>query len=226
MNSTETYHKGVDLLRQGITSNGFVASTGYLTTLCALSAILAPNDLESFFDIKNLISIFKIANLKAEAQCAQLGKSNPSSFHFIGLGSGWARGGLYDLESKFVEGGISTIEIADLKNFTHGRYISAYKYRSNRIAIIMECHPYEELVNHIKKKLQKQIKIIELSTDLPSLQGGIDLAVQALYLANHLGIREGIPDITRPVYPKEARGLYSWEPKDPFRSEEVISQKK
>ena len=31
MNSTETYHKGVDLLRQGITSNGFVASTGFRT---------------------------------------------------------------------------------------------------------------------------------------------------------------------------------------------------
>ncbi len=29
MNGTETYHKGVDLLRQGITSNGFVASTGF-----------------------------------------------------------------------------------------------------------------------------------------------------------------------------------------------------
>ena len=28
MNSTETYHKGVELLRQGLTSNGFVASTG------------------------------------------------------------------------------------------------------------------------------------------------------------------------------------------------------
>lgn len=29
MNGTETYHKGVALLRQGITSNGFVASTGF-----------------------------------------------------------------------------------------------------------------------------------------------------------------------------------------------------
>ncbi|MDI6884785.1 MAG: PfkB family carbohydrate kinase [archaeon] len=201
---------------------GFVATVGYLATLGSLLAIFAPNnlkeDLDQLFEYKNLSSIFKAADFRAREMCEGLSGS-PSNYHFIALGSGWARPALVDLESKFVEGGIATIEYSELKNFTHGRYISAYRHRSNKIAVILRCPPYNDLANTIKKYLKKQMKVFELSTDRHSVLGAIDLVIQALYLTHHLGLREGI-DISKPAkYPPEARGMYSWTPREPINGE-------
>ena len=70
----------------------------------------------------------------------------------------------------------------------------------------------------IFKKLKKQMKVLQLSTDRHSVLGAIELVIQALYLAHHLGVREGV-DISKPKYPKEARGMYSWTPKEPINGE-------
>lgn len=197
---------------------GFVSTVGYLSTIGSLLAIFAPNnlkeDLDQLFEYKTILGIFKAADFRARELCEGLSGS-PIDYHFIALGSGWARPALVDLESKFVEGGIATIECAELKNFTHGRYISAYRHRNNRIAIILKCQPYKDLADMIHKKLKKQMNVFELSTDRHSVMGAIELVVQALYLTHHLGLREGI-DISKPKYPKEARGMYSWAPKEPI----------
>jgi sugar/nucleoside kinase (ribokinase family)/fructoselysine-6-P-deglycase FrlB-like protein len=200
---------------------GFVATLGYLATLGSLLAIFAPDnlkeDLHRLFDYKTLSGIFKAADFRARGLCEGL-SGLPSNYHFIALGSGWARPALVDLESKFVEGGIATIECSELKNFTHGRYISAYRHSKNRIAVILRCPPYNDLADMINKKLKKQMKVFELSTDCQSVLGAIDLVIQALYLTHHLGLREGV-DISKPKYPKEARGMYSWTPKEPINGE-------
>lgn len=197
---------------------GFLSIVGYLATIGALLGIFAPNylkkDLDHLFEYKTLLSIFRAADIRARGLCDGLSRS-PSDYHFIALGSGWARPALVDLESKFVEGGIATIEYSELKNFTHGRYISAYRHRNNRIAIILKCPPYMDLADMIHKKLKKQMKVFELSTEHSSVLGAIELVIQALYLTHHLGLREGI-DISKPKYPKEAKGMYSWSPKEPI----------
>jgi sugar/nucleoside kinase (ribokinase family) len=206
-------------------SMGHVATIGYLATLSSLSAILSPNyikdELEDFFKFDILRNISKAADFKARELCEKL-DSKPSEYHFIGLGSGWARPALVDLESKIVEGGISTIECSELKNFTHGRYISAYRHRKDRVAIVIRCSPFEDLAEFLKKRLEKQMPVFELSTEKPSILGAIDLVIQSLYLAHHLGLKQGI-DISNPKYPKEAKGMYSWTPKEPTASEFTIS---
>ena len=174
-------------------------------------------DLNAFFKFQTLASITKNADLYISNQCDKL-ERKPSEYHFIGMGSGWAKPALIDLESKIVEGGISTIEISELKNFTHGRYISAYKHRKNRIAVIMRCPPYEELANFLIDKLKKQMPVIELSTEKKFIPGAFEIIIQSLYLAHYLGLKEGI-DILKPRYPIEAKGMYSWTPKDITNSE-------
>lgn len=208
-------------------SIGHLATIGYLATLSTLSAILSPDyikeDLDNFFKFDAILKISKAADFKAGELCSKL-DWKPSDYHFIGLGSGWARPALVDLESKIVEGGISTIEFSEMKNFTHGRYISAYRHRKDRVAIIMRCSPYNDLAEFIKKKLEKQMLVFELSTEKPSIPGAIELVIQSLYLAHHLGLKQGI-DISNPKYPKEAKGMYSWTPKEPTNSEFTISQR-
>lgn len=206
-------------------SVGHLATIGYLATLSSLSAILSPDyirdDLDKFFKFDTLRNISKAADFKARKLCDEL-DSKPSEYHFIGLGSGWARPALVDLESKIVEGGISTIECSELKNFTHGRYISAYRHRKDRVAIVIRCPPYEDLAEFLKKRLEKQMPVFELSTEKPSILGAVDLVIQSLYLAHHLGLKQGI-DISNPKYPKEAKGMYSWAPKESATSEFMIS---
>lgn len=200
---------------------GFVSTVGYLATLGSLLAIFAPDnlkeDLDRLFDYKSLLSIFKAVDFQARELCESL-SGLPSKYHFIALGSGWARPALVDLESKLVEGGIATIECSELKNFTHGRYISAYRHHNNRIAVILRCPPYNELADMVHKKLKKQMKVFELFTDRYAVLGAIDLVIQALYLTHHLGLREGV-DISKPKYPKEAKGMYSWTPKELINGE-------
>lgn len=209
-------------------SVGHLATIGYLATLSTLSAILSPDyikeDLDNFFKFDAIVKLTKTAGFKAGELCSKLDRK-PSDYHFIGLGSGWARPALVDLESKIVEGGISTIECSEMKNFTHGRYISAYRHRKDRVAIIMRCPPYNDLAEFLKKKLEKQMPVFELSTDKPSISGAIELVIQSLYLAHHLGLKEHV-DISNPKYPKEAKGMYSWTPKEPTNSEFTISLKR
>ena len=98
---------------------GFVSTVGYLATLSSLLSVFAPDslkeDLDMLFDYKTLLSIFKAADFRARGLCETL-SGYPHNYHFIALGSGWARPALVDLESKLVEGGIATIECSELKN--------------------------------------------------------------------------------------------------------------
>ena len=87
-----------------------------------------------------------------------------------------------------------------------------------RVAIILKCPPYNELADYLENRLKKQMPVLVLATKNSSITGGIELAIQELYLAHHLGLKEGI-DISKPKYPKEAKGLYSWIPKNSTNNE-------
>ena len=60
------------------------------------------------------------------------------TLHLVGLARGWGWPALIDLESKIVEGGICTIELSELKNYTHGRYINTFGAydRKTRVALM------------------------------------------------------------------------------------------
>jgi hypothetical protein len=195
---------------------GFVATGGLLSTVSALAAILTTEDevleLRAHFEQSKLYDLFAASNRTAsyEAEGFHPTIDMPSQ-HIVALGSGWAWPAVIDFESKIVEGGVCTIEISELKNYTHGRYISAFHNRQNRHFVIFKTPNDRELVDFFVKRLKRYFDITVLETSYDGVFGGVNLLIQELFLAKYLGTKAG-KDLSKPRYPPEARGLYGWRP--------------
>ena len=195
---------------------GFVSTIGMLAMVSALTGLLVPDDeiarMIDFFSENSLYRLTRNADRMSMDIAADFSNKIDST-HIIALGSGWGWPAMIDFESKIVEGGICTIEISEMKNFTHGRYINALHHRQNRHFIFFDSPAENELVAFFAKKLKRYFpqRLNILRTDLPDVRGSIDLIIQSMFLAFRLGEKSGL-DLLNPKYPPEARGLYGWEP--------------
>jgi sugar/nucleoside kinase (ribokinase family) len=203
---------------------GFVSTIGMLAMISALTGLLVPGDkideATEFFSEANLYRLTRNAD-RISMGVAENFSKNIDSTHIIALGSGWGWPAMIDFESKIVEGGICTIEISEMKNFTHGRYINALYHRQNRHFILFDSPLESELVSFFARKLKRYFpqRLDILKTDLFDIKGSLDLIIQSMFLAFRLGEKSG-RNLLKPKYPPEARGLYGWEPSS--RREEAI----
>jgi sugar/nucleoside kinase (ribokinase family) len=194
----------------------FVSIIGLLSQVSTLCGLFAPEQeivtLDEFFSENSLRTNVNSANREMSSMaCAfSSGVGNIDKIHIVSFARGWGWPALIDFESKVVEGGLCTIEISELKNFTHGRYINLFG-RPNRCVIIIKTPKDKELVDYLYSRFEKRFKIFVLETDKEGIVGSLDLLVKSLFLTWHLG-NMAKKDILHPIFPKEARGLYSWEP--------------
>lgn len=204
---------------------GFVSTVGMLAMISSLISIFVPDEIidkaSKTFEYENLNGLLVQASKLATEQSNYI-FANERNPHLVCVASGWGLPALTDFESKITEGGVCTIEIAEMKNFTHGRYINTFSYRKNRIMIIFQSPEDKELSQFLVKKFNRYVPVIVVKTEKNGIGGALELMVKGLFLAGKLGEKKGI-DISKPhKYPPEARGLYSWEPK--YRKELDISQ--
>ena len=69
----------------------------------------------------------------------------------------------------------------------------------------------EEFVSFLTKKLRRYIRHGIIRTEYSGIIGSLELIIQSIFLAWYLGqIAE--KNILKPKFPREARGLYGWEP--------------
>jgi len=203
----------------------FVSTTGMLSQISAISSILLPDkkvdNLKKFFEANNLMKTIrgslhttvekskKFVNTSKKRHMIN-GKNN---LHIVSVASGWGMPAMMDFESKLVEGGVCTVEVSEMKNFTHGRYMNTFKNRANRGFIIFESPDEEELSRFLQDKLDRYIRpLTVVKTSRDGVPGSIELVLKSLYLAWNIGKRKD-KDISSPQkYPPEARGLYGWKP--------------
>lgn len=194
----------------------FVSIIGLLSQVSALCGLLTPadeiKDLDDFFSDTNLRTHFNSAMREMRLIAYELSASagQIDNIHIVSFARGWGWPALTDLESKIVEGGICTIEISELKNFTHGRYINLFN-RPNRRVVIIKTPKDKELADYLYERLEKRIPTFVLETDEEGVIGALELLIKALFLAWYLG-EISKKNILRPKFPREASGLYSWEP--------------
>lgn len=197
------------------TERNFVSTIGLLTQVAALSALLSSDkqldELREYFNYDNLNEKIRRYFSESQALIAPLADmfGNGKNPHIIAVARGWGWPSLVDLESKVIEGGISTIEISELKNYTHGRWMNLYG-RDNRVLIIYETPEDQELVNFFKRKFTRFSPIV-VTTEKEGISGSVDLMLKTLFVANFLG-KLAKKNILKPKFPKQGRGLYSWEP--------------
>lgn len=118
----------------------------------------------------------------------------------------WGSPVAIDLESKFTEAALGHVQIADYRNFAHGRHHWLAKHADT--AVIALTLPQDKIV--AKKTLDllpRNIPSIELTTELSGPAGTLDLLIQAMHLVGTLGKLRNI-DPGRPGVPKFGRDIY------------------
>lgn len=127
-----------------------------------------------------------------------------------------------DIESKFVESGISNVVMHEKKNFSHGRYTLLYKQPfALVINLLRPIRPngFEILLAGLLKYLclKHEVPYLELRSDLLYVtHWNVDMLMVLPFLITKIGEELGI-DISKPFkpgpFPEEAKELFSYKGK-------------
>ena len=128
------------------------------------------------------------------------------------LGGGFAWPATLNLESKMTESGIGNPEISEMKNYSHGRFMSSIdKSKTDQINLIIICgmpddKPYRD---YLLERLPKEIPICELVSEGTGPEGGLELMLMSEQLMRLISEREGV-DISKQEVPKKGLELYKY----------------
>lgn len=117
--------------------------------------------------------------------------------HFTILNAGWGTPVAELLEGKLVESGWASGQVADYRNYCHGRFI----FTSNHLgdsAVVMLVSPREKALSaRIRSFLPKDTKVVVIETGLEGPAAGLDLAVRMTGFfeaaARRAGVNPGSP---------------------------------
>jgi hydroxymethylpyrimidine pyrophosphatase-like HAD family hydrolase len=137
------------------------------------------------------------------------------------LYSGWGYPAAIDLESKSTEGAIVSAQLADYRNFAHGRHNwLAKKGGSSGIIALITPDDYD-LAEKTLSLIPEEIPILRIRTHEKGPTGTIELLIKIFHLVQILGsskkIDPGMPKIPifgRKIYHLKSKG-YKWEKQFP-----------
>ena len=191
--------------------DGFLATNWSLTTplLFLLQYIkanaLACTDLPS--DLGELIhpnfskdEFRRSLNLSAE-------KLDEKKFLSV-LYGGWTKSAAIDLESRLVESGIFTPQLADLRNFAHGRHQWLVRRGESTGIIILDYPSLTPLTDRTTNYIPESIPKIRLSTYNEGPIAGFATLVLSIFLLGALATRNGV-DPANPMVPLWCRKIYN-----------------
>lgn len=123
------------------------------------------------------------------------------------LHADWARPAAMDIESKLTEAALGAVQLADYRNFGHGRH-HWFAKREHQSAIVSLSTPQNQLLaDKTLALLPDTIPHLRLQTSQMGAAGTLDLLVQSLHLVAWVGKARGI-DPGRPGVPDYGSRLY------------------
>ncbi|MDP3275610.1 MAG: hypothetical protein Q8Q09_10475 [Deltaproteobacteria bacterium] len=127
------------------------------------------------------------------------------------LHGGWGSPVATDLESKINESALAAAQLADYRNFGHGRHLWLAKRAAETVVVALVTPGTAAIADSTLKLFPKSIRVVRLETSLDGPDGTIDLLIQALHLVHCIGvIRKQDPG--RPHVPEFGRKLYRLTP--------------
>lgn len=111
------------------------------------------------------------------------------------------------MESKFTEAALGNVQIADYRNFAHGRHHWLAKRGSETGIVAMVTPECEELANKTLALIPRDIPVIRISTKHPGPIGTITLLISVLYMTGIAGEAANI-DPGHPGVPQFGRKIY------------------
>ncbi|MDQ1536866.1 MAG: hypothetical protein QOE58_1259, partial [Actinomycetota bacterium] len=182
---------GADDVRVGTVptpSDGFLATNSLLamaTALCLAHGVELPPTLPSF-DLSYTGTVSRT--------CVAL------------TGPGVAAVGV-DLEARLVEPGLATVQLADYRNFAHGRHVGLFRNISDFTVIGVIDPASSALADRTLALLPRAVDIVELRTELEWPASVLDLLVRSMHLTAAIGRDRGV-DPGRPGVQPFGRRLY------------------
>lgn len=197
-----------------VSTQGLLACASMLLTIISRSTSFSEDRLSEFFNYEQLNALFGAAKKDVTEGFASLENrfDGIEELHLVALGSGWAWPAVVDFESKITEGAVCTIEISELKNYTHGRYLNAYRHKDSRFFVLFALPTDSRLIRFLKEKLGRDFPVMLLASNYEPPFGTLDLMIRGLYASSVISKRRGLDIAKATRFPKESRGLYSWGP--------------
>ena len=124
------------------------------------------------------------------------------------LGGGYAWSSMLNIESKMMESGKGSPELSEIKDHSHGRFVSS----TGKDSVVIICGMPDDLPYRafLKERLHRKSIIIELTTEGDGPSGGLELLLQSEHLMRLISEREKV-DLSKPKIPKKGLELYRYE---------------
>jgi len=138
-----------------------------------------------------------------EALVAQIGVRQ----HLVVLFGELGRPAAIDLESKFSEVGLASVQLADFRNFAHGRHNWLDKHPNSTLIVSIEIGQEAALASRTLRQLPKEIPVLRVSVPQESHLGAAVAMLAVMRLTGKFGSLRGI-DPGRPGVPTYGSKLY------------------
>lgn len=143
-------------------------------------------------------------------------KEVENRMNFTVLYGGWGQPVACDIESKFTEAALGAVQLADYRNFGHGRHHWFDKHRESS-SIVAIVTPKEKLIAEKTLSLiPDDIPRVILESEYDDSMASIDLLVKSFYLVEQIGKirkidpgRPGVPEFGRKLYHLRYASLYN-----------------
>ena len=141
------------------------------------------------------------------------------------LFGGWAAPVATDLESKLNESALAAAQLADYRNFGHGRHLWLAKRGTETVVVALITPSTSSLAESTLRLFPKDVPVVRLETEHDGAAGTLDLLIQAFHVVEHLG-RDRDQDPGRPHVPEFGRKLYRLAPPRVKREQHPAVQRK
>ena len=127
--------------------------------------------------------------------------------NFIVLYGGWGLPAAVDLESRFVEGALGNVQIADYRNFAHGRHHWLAKRSANSAIIALISPDVTEIAQKTLDLIPENIPQLKLTSDCIGPYSSIEQIVKIMYLASIFGSKRRVA-LSKPGVPPFGQEIY------------------
>ena len=118
------------------------------------------------------------------------------------------RSAALDLESKFSEAALGTVQVCDLRSFAHGRHHWLAKRGDSTGILTLHTSESSKLMHRTTRLLPPAVPIADVSVEGERIIGGIRAIVDVLYVVRAAGLMRGI-DTGRPGVPSYGSRIYN-----------------
>jgi hypothetical protein len=112
-----------------------------------------------------------------------------------------------DLETRLAETGLSNAQLADYRNFAHGRHFGLARWLNETTIVALVAEPYRALADATLARLPAEANVLRLETKLEWPVAAIDLLVASMRTLEATAAERGL-DAARPRVPEFGRKLY------------------